>query len=398
MFEHQSCLQHLLTPFHYTDMGHYQQELADVFRTSWQFACTRQEVASDGDFMTLELCGEPVLLKNFDGQLRAFLNVCPHRHCMLTNEPAGNASGLFCQYHGWEFKQDGCTGKIPEAKAFRPWDRDNSQLTSLALEVCGDLVFVCLEPDATPSLREWLTPFYDDLESAFRAPLWRMAEVWDFDCECNWKIPTENTLESYHVATVHPKWLGDQLPNERMSEHQLNDRYTTLRYDCDSPMEEKQARIGRYLGGEVDHSYRHWHIHPNIAFCLTDTFNYLATCQPTSPTTCRVRTRMFALHGSKKNPYARLLRYLAWRVGRRTMRAVFNEDRAIFDAQQKGIQSSPHRGVIGTREERIHIFQRFLCNRMNLEVTPHPDNIRAKEEFQDPCSSSRDLLQSGRQS
>lgn len=107
---------------------------------------------------------------------------------------------------------------------------------------------------------------------------------------------------------------------------------------------------------------------------------------------------MFALHGSKKNPYARLLRYLAWRVGRRTMRAVFNEDRAIFDAQQKGIQSSPHRGVIGTREERIHIFQRFLCNRMNLEVTPHPDSIQAKEEFQDPCSPSRDLLQSGRQS
>ena len=77
MFEHQSCRQHLPRPIHYTGPGHYQRELAQVFRTSWQFACTRQEIANDGDFITFDLCGEPVRLKNFDGQLRAFLNVCP---------------------------------------------------------------------------------------------------------------------------------------------------------------------------------------------------------------------------------------------------------------------------------------------------------------------------------
>jgi len=386
MFQHQSCLRHLLTPFHYTDPEHYQREVDEVFRSTWQFACTRQEIAHDGDFITLELFGEPVLMKNFGGEIRAFLNVCPHRHCMLTSEPTGNSPGLFCQYHGWEFKQDGCTGKIPEAKAFRPWDRDNSQLHTLGLETCGDLIFICFEPQRTPPLKQWLDPFYGELEHAFQAPLWRMAEVWDFESASNWKIPTENTLESYHVATVHPTWLGEKLPEETLSEHDLDGRYTTLRYDCDSPMEEKQAKIGEYLGATVDHSYRHWHIHPNIAFCLTDTFNYLATCQPTSPTTCQIRTRMFALHGTRRNPYAKLLRYMAWRIGRRTMRGIFNEDRAIFDAQQRGIQSSRHRGVIGTREERIHVFQRYLCNRMNLNIAPDPAVERMHEHTKESSS------------
>ncbi len=372
MFQHQSCLRHLLRPWHYTDTGHYQQELELVLRPSWQFACTRQELPNDGDFITLELFGEPILIKNFAGQLRAFLNVCPHRHCMLTCEAAGNSPGITCQYHGWEFKADGRTGKIPEAKAFRPWDREHSQLHSVGLDTCGDLIFVCLEPDRTPALPDWFAPLYDELATAFTSPLWRMAEIWDFECAANWKIPTENTLESYHVAAVHPRWLGGSLPDETMSEHHLDARYTTLRYDCNSPMEEKQAKICDYLGGHTDHSYRHWHVHPNIAFCLTDTFNYLATCQPTSPTTCRVRTRMFALHGPRRNPFAQLLRYVVWRIGRRTMRAVFNEDRHIFDAQQRGIQASRHRGVIGTREERIYVFQRYLCDKMQLDIEPDP--------------------------
>ncbi len=372
MFQHQTCLRHLLQPQHYVDAGHYQRELEQVFHPSWQFACTKQEIASDGDFLTVELLGEPVIIKNFNGQLRAFLNVCPHRHCMLTCESSGNAPGLVCQYHGWEFTQDGRTGKIPEAKAFRPWDRDNSQLHKLGLDTCGELIFICFKPERTPPLREWLSPLYQDLSAAFVSPMWKMSEIWDFDSASNWKVPTENTLESYHVAAVHPQWLGDKLPEESMSEHYLDSRYTTLRYDCNSPIEEKQAKICDYLGGRKDHSYRHWHVHPNIAFCLTDTFNYLATCQPTSPTTCRVRTRMFALHGVRRNLYAKLLRYVVWRIGRRTMKAVFNEDRKIFDAQQRGIQASRHRGVIGTREERIYVFQRYLCERMNLAIEPDP--------------------------
>jgi len=386
MFQNKSCLQHLLRPYHYTDPEHYRREIEVIFRPSWQFACTKQEVARDGDFFTFELCGEPVLIKNFAGKLRGFLNVCPHRHCMLTCETSGNKPGLVCQYHGWEFKEDGSTGKIPEARAFRPWDREHSHLHRLGLETCGDLVFVCLEPDKVPSLAKWASPLYDDLAKAFSSPVWRMAEIWDFQCAANWKVPTENTLESYHVAAVHPQWLGNRLPEETMSEHHLDRRYTTLRYASESPIEKRQARVSDYLGGHKDYSYRHWHIHPNIAFCMTDTFNYIATCQPTSPTTCVIRTRMFPLVGLRRNPLAKLVRHIAWRIGRRMMRNIFNEDRAIFDAQQKGLSASRQKGVIGTREERIYAFQRYLCDSLQIDIDTDWQSKLA-DSFEDTAST-----------
>jgi len=297
---------------------------------------------------------------------------------MLTCEPSGNCDVLRCQYHGWEFNEHGRTGKIPEAKAFRPWDRENSHLKSIRLEQCGDLIFVCLD-DESPSLAEWMSPLFDHLSNAFESPLWRMAEVWEFDAPCNWKVPTENTLESYHVAAVHPNWMGGELPSEENSHHHLTERYTKLDYEGDVGVTDRQAKVARYLGGTPDSHYRHWHIHPNIAFCMTDTFNYLATCLPTSSTTCRIRTRMFALQGTRRNPWASLVRYVAWRMGRRLMYGIFNEDRGIFGAQQRGIQASDRPGVIGAREERIHVFQRFVCRQTGLTLPPETENEPLQE-------------------
>ncbi len=54
------------------------------------------------------------------------------------------------------------------------------------------------------------------------------------------------------------------------------------------------------------------------------------------------------------------------------MHSIFNEDRGIYDAQQRGLAASRQRGVIGTREERIHVFQRYLCDTLQLDIEPDP--------------------------
>ena len=42
---------------------------------------------------------------------------------------------------------------------------------------------------------------------------------------------------------------------------------------------------------------------------------------------------------------------------------VFAEDAAIYQGVQKGVAASPHPGVIGTREERIYYFQKYVLDR-----------------------------------
>lgn len=301
MFTHQHSLRHLLAPQHYFSEEHWRQEVESLFRTAWQFVAAKSELARDGDFLTLELFGRPILLRNCGGRFLAYENVCTHRHCLLTNESAGHQPRLRCQYHGWEFDDEGRTAKIPDARCFRPWDRENSRLNTFRVESCGDLLFVSLNSDA-PSLREWLSPFFEETEIAFSAPMWRMTHVWEYDCESNWKVPVENTLESYHVTALHQKFFGDTLPPESNMHHLLESRYTGLTFDADSKLEETQARLNRWLGGVPARRYLHRHIHPNTVLVSTDSINYALMYIPTSPVTVRIRMRFFAIRGTRRGP------------------------------------------------------------------------------------------------
>ena len=371
MFVHQHSLRHLLQPEHYCSAAHWQAEVDKLFIPAWQFIAAKSELPHDGDYLTLELFGRPILIRNAGGVYLAYENICSHRHCMLTNADFGNQPKLRCQYHGWEYDNEGRTAKIPEAGCFRPWDRENSRLNMFRLESSGDLLFVSLN-DAAPSLKDWLSPFFEETEAAFSAPMWKMNYVWEYDCESNWKVPVENTLESYHVPALHQKFFGDFLPPEENVEHLLEQRYTGLTFTAISKLEQLQARLKQWLGGEPNFKYLHRHIHPNTVLVSTDTINYALMYVPTSPTTVRIRMRFFAIRGTRRGPVASLVSWLAWLFAKSKTLQVHNEDLDVYAAQQKGLARSRHRGVIGTREERVYIFQKYILESLGLAVPADP--------------------------
>lgn len=376
MFVHQSRLRHLLRPTHYRDAAHYELELETLFRASWKFACTKQEMNNPGDFVTLDHAGTPVILRNFGDEIKAFVNVCPHRHSQLTCAASGNSEKFKCQYHGWEFKSDGSTARIPEAKCFRPWDRENSHLKPIAMEMCGDLIFIHLSDRPEP-LKDFIGEKWEEIKANFQAPMWRMADVWEFDANSNWKVPVENTLDSYHIAEVHPHWFDGELPLENDSIHHLQHSQTRLEYGDSFPGSKEQHRVSRFLGGDPVGVYRHYHLHPTLIVLMTDTFNYICDHIPTSPTTVRMQIRMFALQGTRNGPLRSLVRYAAYRISRRVMRRIFNEDRTLYEAQQAGMQASHQPGVIGVREERIWQFQKWLLETTGIGM---PEKDQAEIE------------------
>jgi len=367
MFVHQHSLRYLLRPEHYSSASHFQQEIDQLFRPSWQFVCAKSEIARDGDFLTLDLLDRPILVRNCGGRIQAFENICSHRHSLLTDEAHGNAPTLRCRYHGWEYDDAGCTAKIPDARCFRPWDRENSRLNLFPTELCGDLVFIRLAGNGE-SLRDWMGPFFDEMAAAFGPAMWTMKSIWEFDCNCNWKVPVENTLESYHLPAVHPITFGGFLPHEEDTEHLLSDRFTALTYTVspDSWIEQLQARVSTWLGRKPTHRYRHCHLHPNTILVSTDSFNYALMYVPTSPTTVRIRIRMFALYGSRRNPLTRILAWTAFQIGLARTRRIMTEDVNLYSAQQKGLERSRHPGVLGSREERLYVFHQYILDSLKI--------------------------------
>lgn len=61
-----------------------------------------------GEMMAAECDGEPVLLVNMDGAVRAYADACPHLRTRLSE---GSLTGtlLTCSTHGWQF--DASTGE-----------------------------------------------------------------------------------------------------------------------------------------------------------------------------------------------------------------------------------------------------------------------------------------------
>jgi choline monooxygenase len=375
MFVHSTSLPHLLPPSAYFSREQHEREQQAVLATAWHLVGTWNEVPKDGDFLTTELLGEPLQIRNCNGQLAALSNVCAHRHCLLTHERRGNNPRPRCQYHGWEYHADGQTARIPQARSFAPIDREQLRLATYRVESCGQLIFVSLAA-AGEGLRDFLGPMYEVCQDRF-GPQWSCFLNADADYPVNWKIPVENSLEAYHVPCIHPQTFG-QDPGDARSQHLLNERHTAfgtgLPFDVHSRIgawfQERESWFLRRLGLQPTREYWQHHCFPNLLMSFTDAISLCHAVIPTGPTTSRAVVRQFGRNGRGQNRGTRLLAAGWGRMAGGITRRILAEDRALYEDIQRGLQSSQHRGILGRCEERIFRFQQYLQQACSLQSPP----------------------------
>src|SRR5262245_9237414 len=107
MFVSDTHLPQVLPPDAYLSNEFLQLEMERLFLPGWHFLGLTSEIPKDGDYFTRELLGRPIIVWRSSGEVHAFLNVCAHRMALLTHKPCGHAEKLKCQYHGWEYGEDG---------------------------------------------------------------------------------------------------------------------------------------------------------------------------------------------------------------------------------------------------------------------------------------------------
>src|SRR5262245_39482351 len=92
-----------------------QAERQRIFPPTWQFVARAGQLAEPGAYVTAEIAGEPVLvLRDPEGELRAFANVCRHKAALVMTQPQGVATKLRCCYHGWTYDLCGRLRGTPE--------------------------------------------------------------------------------------------------------------------------------------------------------------------------------------------------------------------------------------------------------------------------------------------
>lgn len=378
MFVNDASLPHVLGSTSYWSCDHYERERTALFLPGWHLVGTLGDLARPGDFLTCELFGVPIQVKNFAGRLVALSNVCAHRHCLLTSRNAGHDERLRCQYHGWEYGDDGRTKRIPEPKNFTPLDRDVHRLPLYRVDTCGQLVWVSLDK-AGPTLREALGDLFDTCADRF-GDGWEPFLSWQPTYDVNWKIPVENSLEAYHVPCIHPQTFRED-PGEARSEHELNSHHTSFNTQLpfsphsriDAWFQKSEGWLLRQLGCTPSGRYSQHHVFPNLLFSFTDAVSVCHCVIPTGPTTSRAVVHQFGRVGRGAGPRRWLAR--TWgRLAASVTRRILREDMRLFGQIQAGLRASPHCGILGRCEERIHVFQEYV-QRATGTVPPDESSI-----------------------
>jgi Rieske 2Fe-2S family protein len=127
----------------------YSREQDRIFGQMWTCVGRADALPTPGDFQTVELAGESVLIvRGRDDILRAFLNVCRHRGARLCLDPCGSTgSAIQCPYHAWSYALDGRLIGVPNLAREEFLDREQLGLVAVHLEVWEGLIWLSLADD-----------------------------------------------------------------------------------------------------------------------------------------------------------------------------------------------------------------------------------------------------------
>ncbi|MFO0689092.1 MAG: aromatic ring-hydroxylating dioxygenase subunit alpha [Myxococcota bacterium] len=221
----------------YTSPEYAREEWDSMWTKTWVCAGRESDLARPGDYITLELGRESILIvRQPDQSLVARYNVCMHRGNRLREPGRGHASKFACLFHGWEYGLDGSLQKALDPHCFKQGlDRKKLDLRPVQVDTWAGFVFVNLDPQAGP-LRDYLGVVPQHLDP-YHFESWKISFDATIEIECNWKTCVDAFNEAYHLAATHTWTL------------EFSDDTRTL-YDC-------YDRHTRMLFPEVQASLRH---------------------------------------------------------------------------------------------------------------------------------------------
>ncbi|MEM7344426.1 MAG: aromatic ring-hydroxylating dioxygenase subunit alpha, partial [Chloroflexota bacterium] len=379
-----------LIPDAYTSEAFYEMEMEQVFAKSWVLVGCLSDFKDPGASVVANVAGQSVVVvKNADGELRAFYNVCRHRGVQLVEDGCEHVGKLFrCPYHNWAYDYNGtCLGTplftnsdIPEEDQgifdmtdVQAFDKADYGLYPVRVEVWGFMVYVNLDPDAAPLLEQ-----LGDLPercAGYRLDEWEVVREKVYDIKANYKLVGENFMEYYHLPWVHPELVQVS----KMKDHyrwQGPGMYTGMTTWPISQNSDDGGWQGlgpaSFLDNSDENSGRFIWLFPNTALNLLPNHCLLLINQPDGPGRTIETLRLLAHRDSIGKEGAEqgiddLVDF--WHL-------VNMQDVEIVEKVQQGLSKKAYDGgrLCYRFEEPLHRFQNMIIDRMlGIDRIPEGD-------------------------
>ncbi|WP_254066701.1 SRPBCC family protein [Acidisoma sp. S159] len=194
---------HALPAGLYTRDDVFEADMDIFFRNHWICIGVECDVPEPGDAMGVNIGSSSViLLRDDDGDIRVFHNVCRHRGSRLIGPGTTVVSKLVCPYHQWTYELNGELAYAPHMGL--DLDKTCRGLKPVTSKSIGGLIYVCLSNNPPKDISK----LEDVMEARLEPYDIRNAKVayqTDVIENGNWKLTMENNRECYHCSGSHPE-------------------------------------------------------------------------------------------------------------------------------------------------------------------------------------------------
>lgn len=275
----------------------WEAEQSQLFARTWTPAGSVEELAVPGDVVTVRAGTDPIfVVRDDEGELRAFHNLCPHRGYQLVAGERSLGNSLTCGYHFWNFRLNGELRNVPQGdEQFAGIDKCLWGLRPAAVATWEGMVLV--HPEPTETLPGWLGEFPDYMGSYHPGRLAEVAHV-RFEAACNWKLFVENHIDVYHLWYLHARTLN-QSDHDRFEWWQVGPHWASYeplkkeaysaRRDGLPPIPDIEERDRQGVLANL--------VFPNIQMAATNEVWLYYVAEPISPSRTVIDLRIRAVAG-----------------------------------------------------------------------------------------------------
>jgi carnitine monooxygenase subunit len=357
----------------YHDPDYFAVEMDRVIRPAWQIVCHASDIPNAGDWRTIDLLGESiVVVRGDDGVVRAFANVCRHRGMQIVDGDTGCAKKLVCPYHAWVYELDGRLSGVPMRGDYPALDMAATGLVAVDVDQWQGFVFVRLRNQGGPSVAEMMAPAEAEIAPYKFAEMQPIGTPWSRPRSVNWKNVGDNYSDNLHIPVAH-----DGLSRLFGKSYAIEAKGWVDKMSgeiADRPSANFWERFYQTHLPRVDHlpegAQRRWvyfKLWPNMAFDIyADQIDFMHWV-PVSPTETMLRVMSYALPDDRRE--MKLARYANERINR----VVNREDTWLIERVQAGMGSAYFTaGPLAASELCLRSFNARIRGIIPETRMPHP--------------------------
>ncbi|KAF4979959.1 hypothetical protein FDECE_17965, partial [Fusarium decemcellulare] len=329
----------------------YELERRAIFSKRWMLVTHKLRFPESGSWIRYEEAGfQFILVRNNDGKINGFHNICRHRAFPVVTKDSGQSSVLACKYHGWSYGLNGQLAKAPGYMDMKDFDKKNNGLFPVHVHVdAKGFVWVNLDASKKPEIA-WSDDFNKIDQMSRHEPFnfedYHFDHTWEMSGDYNWKTLADNYNECYHCKTAHPD-AGDVAD---LAAYKVDPKGGNIEHFANT--NEKQAAEGLTL---VSNYY-----FPNACMTVTPHFFYMMRCVPTSESHCSMEYEVYRHKNASDEDFTRI---------DQIFKRILAEDKWLCNNAQKNLNAGVF--VNGEMHPRMEQGPLYFQNRVRQLLKSH---------------------------